>query len=167
LTTFALQALAAKAIMSPAPSVILSDTVTKAEAASLSVAATGGGEAIGASIGAEVDAAFASGRVQSGTMIRFTDEAGALSGSGPKTGTGGIWFHDNIKVPGAGPGGSAIQIRTHSANPGAPPGSFSFGNYTTQVNTNSGLYLLPNGTWKPPSTMSPAEISAAHFPAGN
>jgi RHS repeat-associated protein len=119
------------------------------------------------SLDAEIDAAFESGRVESGTMIRFTDEGGALSGSGPKTGSGGIWYHDNIKVPGSGPGGSAVQIRTHSANPNAPPGSFSFSNYTTQVNTPSGLYMLPDGTWKPLSTMTPLEISAAHFPAGN
>jgi hypothetical protein len=105
--------------------------------------------------------------VRSGTMIRFTDEAGPLGGSGPKAGTGGVWYHDNIKVPGGGPGGSPVQIRTHSANPSAPPGSFSLENYTTQVNTNSGQYLLPNDTWKSLSNMTSEEISAAHFPAGN
>ena len=125
--------------------------------------------ALGAAEGleAEVDAAFGSGRVQSGTMIQFTDKAGPLSGSGPKVGTETIWYHDNVKVPGAGPSGSTVQIRTHSPNPSAPPNSFARGNYTTQVNTNSGLYLLPNGVWRPLFAMTPEELAGAHFPAGN
>ncbi|MCU1282271.1 MAG: hypothetical protein JWM53_5817, partial [bacterium] len=119
------------------------------------------------SIAAEVDAAFSSERVQSGTMIEFTDAKGPLSGSGPKNGNGDIWFHDNITVPDGGPGGAAAKIRTHSPNPNAPVGTFSSTNYTTQINTSSGLYRLPDGTWKPLSDMTPAELSLAHIPAGN
>jgi RHS repeat-associated protein len=120
-----------------------------------------------ANISREVDEAFASGQVRSGTMVRFTDEGGPLSGSGPKTGTGQIWYTDNVKVPGAGPNGELLNIRTHAPNPGAPPGSFSFSNYTTQINTNSGMYLLPDGTFKTLSAMTPEEIAGAHWPAGN
>ena len=115
----------------------------------------------------EVDAAFASGRVRSGTMVRFTDEGGPLTGSGPKQGSGNIWYHDNIKIPGAGPGGAKVELRTHSANPNAPTGSYSRSNYTTQINTTDGRYLLPNGNWKTIQSMTEAERAAAHYPAGN
>jgi hypothetical protein len=122
---------------------------------------------LGEGVDAEVEAAFALGRVRSGTMVQFSDEAGALGGSGPKLGQGDIWFHDNMKVPGAGPGGRTVQIRTHSPNPNAPPGSFSRSNYTTQINTTDGLYRLPDGQWKRLSDMTAAERAAAHYPAGN
>jgi hypothetical protein len=118
-------------------------------------------------IGAEIDAAFNSGQARAGTMIQFTDEAGALSGSGPKYGQGDIWYHDNIKIPGVGPDGRPVQLRTHSPNPNAPPKSYSRSHYTTQINTNNGLYLLPDGSWKTISEMTPAERTAAHYPAGN
>lgn len=100
-------------------------------------------------------------------MVQFSDEAGALSGTGPKTGQGAIWYHDNINIPGAGPGGKTLQIRTHSPNPNAPPGSYSRSNYTTQINTNNGLYRLPDGSWKKITDMTPAERATAHYPAGN
>lgn len=120
----------------------------------------------GDQIGADIDAAFASGRENSGTMVQFSDKGGALSGSGPKQGTAGIWYHDNVKIPGAGPGGATVQLRTHSPNPAAT-GAFSQSNYTTQINTAKGLYRLPDGTWKTLGSMTPAERAAAHMPAGN
>jgi len=82
-------------------------------------------------------------------------------------GSGKIWYHDNITVPGAGPDGEPVQIRTHSANPSAPSDSFSFGNYTTQINTSDGRYMLPDGSWKWLTEMTGDELSAAHMPAGN
>ena len=100
-------------------------------------------------------------------MIQFGDEGGALAGSGPKQGTGSIWYHDDVKIPGAGPNGATVELRTHSANPNAPAGSFSQSNYTTQINTPGGLYRLPDGTWKTISNMTPAERAAARIPAGN
>jgi RHS repeat-associated protein len=118
-------------------------------------------------IAAEVDAAFANGRVRSGTMVQFSDAGGPLSGSGPKNGTGSIWYHDNIKVPGAGPGGKTVEVRTHSPNPNAPPGSYSSTNYTTQINTSDGRYLLPDGSWKTIPEMTNPERASAHYPAGN
>jgi RHS repeat-associated protein len=115
----------------------------------------------------EVDAAFASGQVRSGTMVRFSDKGGPLTGSGPKQGTGAIWYHDNIKIPGSGPGGAKVELRTHSPNPNAPTGSYSRSNYTTQINTTDGRYLLPDGSWKTIPSMTEAERAAAHYPAGN
>ena len=92
-----------------------------------------------------------------------------MSGPGPKQGNGAIWYHDNVTVKGVGPGGKAVQIRTHSANPNAPVGSYSRTNYTTQINTkgNPKLYRLPDGSWKRLGDMTPAEKAAAHYPAGN
>jgi len=119
------------------------------------------------SLEAEVDAAFGSGQLRSGTMVQFSDSGGALAGSGPKQGTGAIWYHDNIKITGAGPGGATVELRTHAPNPGAPPGSYSQSNYTTQINTSNGRYLLPEGTWKTIPSMTDAERAAAHYPAGN
>jgi RHS repeat-associated protein len=120
-----------------------------------------------AAVGEEVNAAFAWGRVRSGTMVRFSDEGGPLAGSGPKQGTGNIWYHDNVKIPGAGPGGAKVELRTHSPNPTAPAGSYSRSNYTTQINTPDGLYRLPDGTWKTIPSMTEAERAAVHYPAGN
>ena len=118
---------------------------------------------------AEIDAAFESGNMRSGAMIRFTDEAGPLTGSGPKQGNGDIWYHDNVRVPGAGPNGEAVDVRTHAPNPNAPAGSYSRSNYTTQINTKASVpqYRLPDGTWKTLNNMTNAEKAAAHFPAGN
>lgn len=118
-------------------------------------------------IGAEVDAAFDGGRVTSGTMFQFSDAAGPLAGSGPKAGTkeGGIWYHDNIKVPGVGPKG-ACELRTHSANPNAPQGSYSSTNYTTQVNSGD-FKMLPDGTFKHKADLTDDEMAAIHIPAGN
>jgi len=115
----------------------------------------------------EVDAAFASGQVESGTMVEFSDANGALTGSGPRLGEGDIWYHDNVKVPGAGPAGETVNLRTHSPNPTAPAGSYSRSNYTTQINTKDGRYLLPDGSWKRLQDMTAAEKAAAHYPAGN
>ena len=114
---------------------------------------------------AEIDAAFANRNL--GSMVEAP--AAGISGSGPKVGgpNSNIWFHDNLRVQGASPTGGAVNIRTHSANPGAPAGSFSSGNYTTQIHTNSGRYLLPDGSWKKIHQMTPAERAAAHTPAGN
>jgi RHS repeat-associated protein len=112
----------------------------------------------------EVDAAFGSGRVNSGRMTRA--DARSVGGSGPKLGQGDIWYHDNLRVRGVGPGGRPVDIRTHSANPNAPARSFSRWNYTTQY-TSRGFYLLPDGTWKRLRDMTMAERAAAHYPAGN
>ena len=124
---------------------------------------------LGSSLSDEIDAAFAQGRVKSGTMVRFTDSGGALDGSGPREGQGSIWYHDNLKIPGAGPNGEMVDLRTHSPNPTAPDGTYSQGNYTTQINTRGTpkLYRLPDGQWKDLNDMSAAERSAAHYPAGN
>jgi RHS repeat-associated protein len=118
-------------------------------------------------LGVEIDAAFGSGRAQSGTMIQFRDAKGPLTGSGPKQGAGAIWYHDNVTIPGAGPAGEAVEVRTHAPNPNAPPGSYSRSNYTTQINTKDGRYRLPDGNWKRIKDMTPAERAAAHIPAGN
>jgi RHS repeat-associated protein len=120
-----------------------------------------------AAVEAEVEAAFTSGRVEAGTYVRA--DASRLSGSGPKAGTGDIWYHDNIKVGGVGPGGKSVELRTHSPNPTAPAGSYSRSNYTTQINTKDGRYLLPDGSWVKlwESTTTDAQRAAAHFPAGN
>lgn len=99
-------------------------------------------------------------------MAKFNDAGGPLGGSGPKQGQGAIWYHDNIKIPGAGPNGAMVELRTHSANPNAPAGSYSHSNYTTQINAGT-HYRLPDGTWKPISAMTPAEKAAAHYPAGS
>ena len=101
-------------------------------------------------------------------MFEFSDAAGPLSGSGPKYGQGAIWFHDNIRVPGVGPNGTRVEIRTHSANPNAPDGSYSQSNYTTQVNSSQNLYMLPdNTTWDTMNNYSQAQRAQAHMPAGN
>ncbi len=68
---------------------------------------------VGGSLDAAVDAALASKQLRSGTMIRA--DASSLGGSGPKLGQGAIWFHDNAKVGGVGPGGSTVSVRTHAS----------------------------------------------------
>ncbi|MEO8548994.1 MAG: hypothetical protein ABI678_03450, partial [Kofleriaceae bacterium] len=115
---------------------------------------------------ADIDAAFDTGRVRSGTMVEFNDRGGALSGSGPKTGPN-IWYSDNVKIPNAVPGGPTIELRTHAANPTAPLGTYSRSHYTTQINTTNGLYRLPNGHWKTLYRMTEEEIAAAHYYAGD
>jgi len=119
------------------------------------------------SIDAEIDAALSSGQARSGVLVRFSEEGGALSGSGPKLGQGDVWYHDNLKVPGARPSGETVQIRVHSPNPKAPEGTYSHRHYTIQINMKKGLYRLPNGTWKMINYMTPDERAAAHYPAGN
>jgi len=42
-----------------------------------------------------------------------------------------------------------------------------FGNYTTQINTGDGRYMLADGSWKWLTEMTGDELSAAHMPAGN
>lgn len=91
----------------------------------------------------------------------------ALSGSGPRWGKGGIWYHDNLLIQGVGPNGKSVYLRTHSANPNAPVGSLSSMGYTTQLNTKKGLYRLPDGQWETVKAMSLPERAAALFPAGN
>ena len=88
---------------------------------------------------------------------------------GPQRGgqNSNIWFHDNLRIPKASPSGGVVFIRTHSANPGAPVGTFSRSNYTIQIHDKAGRYLLPNGSLKRLHQMTAAEKSAAHIPAGN
>ena len=49
----------------------------------------------------------------------------------------------------------------------APAGSYSQGNYTTQINTNGGFYMKPDGSWIHLSDATEADMSAIHHPAGN
>jgi RHS repeat-associated protein len=114
-------------------------------------------------ISTEVDAAFESGAVRSGTMIEFSDSGGPLGGGVSGDEGARIWFYDRVNVPGAGPSGEVVQIRTHSPDPAHPAG------YTTQITTETrpSLYRLPDGSWKRLTDMSDAEIKAAHMDAGN
>jgi hypothetical protein len=119
----------------------------------------------------DIDGALENNEMRSDNMYQVAHENGSLGGSGPKEGTGDIWYHDNIKVKGGGPGGAEgnnLELRTHSPNPNAPDGSYSQTNYTTQVNTSSKppLYRLPDGTFKAIGDMTDAERAAAHYPAG-
>ncbi len=100
-----------------------------------------------------------------------------LPGQNPETGEGllndvikadpskAIPHHENLTFKGIknAPGGK-VQVRRHSANPNAPPGSYSQSNPTTQVNSvNPKQYMLPDGTFKPLNAMTDAEKAAAHF----
>jgi hypothetical protein len=115
---------------------------------------------------AEIDAAFEGGRASSGQVVRFTDEQGPLSGSGPKLGQGRIWYHDNVVIRGAGPHGEDIELRTHSADPKVGGEQ----RYSTQINTvnrtiSERLYRLPDNTWKRLGDMTAQERAAAHYQA--
>jgi hypothetical protein len=92
-------------------------------------------------------------------------------------------FHD---IKGAPAGKKPVEVRDHSANPKAPPGSYSQDNPTTQV-TKGPRYLLPgpqpmekmtpkneswkpvekmtpeNGSWKKLNQMTEQEKAAAHY----
>lgn len=76
-------------------------------------------------------------------------------------------------------GAQNVEVRYHSTNPAHPAQG-----PTVQVNTpqdrfgwlgdksidvagQQGHYLLPDGTWKPISAMTPAERAAAHWPTGH
>jgi hypothetical protein len=59
--------------------------------------------------------------------------------------------------------GPKVEVRTHSANPNAPEGTYSHDNPTTQINAGK-RYRLPDGTWKiMDDSMSEAEKAAAHM----
>lgn len=113
-------------------------------------------------LNSEIDAAFDSGNIRLGTYVQVKSPGkGSLGSKGPKETQGPIWYHDNISIPGVGPGGKRVWVRTHSTNPKHPAG------YTTQINTKDKRYLLPDGSWKKIPDMTPAERKAAHYPAGN
>jgi len=63
-----------------------------------------------------------------------------------------------------------LQVRTHSANPNAPEGSYSQNNPTLQVNTHEGKqrYLTPDGRWirMNDPNITDADRAAVHFPVG-
>jgi hypothetical protein len=109
-----------------------------------------------------VDQAFDSGRAQSGQMVQFSAPSNVEN-----YGSKNIHFNENVTIPGAGPDGADVLLRTHSPNPNSPIGSFSRSNYTMQINTPEGLRMLPDGTWKPWSALTDSEKNAIHMPAGN
>jgi RHS repeat-associated protein len=116
-----------------------------------------------------LDEAFAQNRVRSGRMIQFSDAGGPLTDQPPPG--QGFWFHEKIVVQGAGPGGRAVEIRTHSPHAAAPAGSYSREGYTTIISTmhNNPRYLVPlkdgSWIWKTWKQMTNAERNAMHIPS--
>jgi WXG100 family type VII secretion target len=119
----------------------------------------------------DIDQAFESGNMRSGTPVQFTDAKGALR-EAQLTPSDKFWHHEGIDVPGAGPGGKDVVIRTHSPNAGAPEGSFSRSHYTTQVDTVQknprhvvGVDDKGNLIWKTWKEMTEADKGSMHWPA--
>jgi hypothetical protein len=116
---------------------------------------------------AEIDAAFTNRNL--GPLVEAP--AAGVSGSGPKTGSTGIWFHDNLRVRGVqgSPGGRPVNVRVHSENPAHPAG------YTLQVNTHitnpstqgASRYMTQEGTWHLLDPVDQALMRRLHIPAGN
>ena len=60
--------------------------------------------------------------------------------------------------------GAKVEVRAHSPNPTAPPGSYSISNPTTQINSvKPKQYRLPDGTYKDFNAMTAEEKAAAHL----
>jgi hypothetical protein len=143
----------------------------------------------GKAAGQAIDEAFSVGRATRGEMIQAN--AKGLSGPGPVDkratdlvskikrflfGDDKIWYQDKLVVKGAGPkkGGAKstqyhdVEVRTHSANPKAPSGSYSSKNYTTQIEAPKRRFWSPeHQQWVNLKDLNNAEVSALHLDAGN
>jgi len=69
-----------------------------------------------------------------------------------------MYFRDIEGAP-----SNKVEVRSHSPNQKAPEDSYSKYNPTTQINTDTRYYRLPNGEWKRLSDMTPEEIADAHY----